>query len=69
MTRKLKNIRDFKIKKTPASVFPYETKMQKDMDNKDKKKTGGAKKKKVVKKKIYKEGGFIEPSIPNLDNL
>tara|TARA_R110000851_G_scaffold131787_1_gene266042 strand:- start:398 stop:607 length:210 start_codon:yes stop_codon:yes gene_type:complete len=69
MTRKLKNIRDFKIKKTPASVFPYETKMQSDMDKKDKKKTGGVKKKKVVAKKLYKSGGFIEDPITNIDNI
>ena len=69
-TRKLKNIRDFKIKETPSTTLggTYETKMQREMDKKKKKK-GGVRKKKVVKKKIYRSGGFIEPSIPNLDNI
>jgi len=128
MARKVKNIRDFKIKKTEASVFPYETKMQKDMDKKKKKKKlkkggfpdmnkdgeitqadiylrkkekgtikkkGGVKKKKKkmmykdggkkkmyggmmkkkkmmgggMKKMMYKSGGFIEPAIPNIDDI
>ena len=68
--RKLKNIRDFHIEETPSTTLggKYETKMQREMDKKKKKK-GGARKKKVVKKKIYKSGGFLEPRIPNIDDI
>ena len=66
-----KNIRNFKIKETPSTTLggKYETKMQREMDKKKKKKKGGVRKKKVVKKKIYKSGGFLEPRIPNIDEI